>query len=211
MVRYITDEYGIKRFDFKTLEDYKEVYKSDKPVYPNIDLDTRTIRNNYRWKIVTELIKSSGMDDIIDFGCGDGGLCFLLERLNFSCDGVEIDPVVAKANQTLARGWGSKCRFFSSSIEEFTTQKLYNIALVLDVFEHFLNWKVAMKSIEACVQKGGLIIITTPEIDGTFGCKDNSAHHINLHSEESLVQCFPDKQIKCLETMGDIIFLMYER
>lgn len=209
MPQYVTDAQGIQRFTFPDMESYKEVYSSKEAVFPNIDLKERHVRTNYRWQIVENILKHSGKKRIIDFGCGDGAFGFLLEKQGYDYTGVEIDETVSRASADLAREWESSCKFINSSVEEFTSQDRWDIALVLDVFEHFMDWKKAMSVVESHVTPRGAVIIATPHIDGTFGKNDPSPHHINLHSEDSLRECFKDRTILCLETIMDIIFLVY--
>lgn len=202
---------GIDRYAFTTLDEYKAVYTSPKEsvAFSNFRPDGE-IHMNYRWDVVLKMLnKINDPKRLIDFGSGDGGFCFLLERRGYCCDGVEIDSGVVEAVNEKAAQLNSKCRFFHSSIEEFVSDERYDCAFLLDVLEHFIDPRRALDAVESCLSPNGFVIIATPHIDGCFGSCDPNPFHINLQNEDTLRELIGERKM-CMFVFLSILFCVYQ-
>jgi 2-polyprenyl-3-methyl-5-hydroxy-6-metoxy-1,4-benzoquinol methylase len=96
---------------------------------------------------------------VLDIGGGTGWIPDVLKktdkRVNF-VQIVDIDP--ASKNTANAKGHA----YFEGTIEEFTTDKKFDLILMLNLIEHVADPLAVLQKTESLLHPGGIIVIKTP-------------------------------------------------
>jgi len=128
---------------------------------------------------------------VIEIGSGKGYLLALLKHLGWDVKGIEISSV---ATQYALNKFGVLT--FEGTVEEFlsvTHNYGFPIVLAIDVLEHLLDPLKFLRSINEIIQKGGILIIDTPNSD-SYNIEINGAlwsgfnpFHIFIFSKNNLI------------------------
>jgi 2-polyprenyl-3-methyl-5-hydroxy-6-metoxy-1,4-benzoquinol methylase len=201
------------RYRFSSFDEYKKIYHQElKDVTPsNIDVVEGKFNLDQRMGYVGKRIMDMGLKSAIDFGCGDGVLCFTLEKNGINAVGVEINKGIVDFNNNFAQKIGAKCSFLHSSVEEFETDCKYDVAILMDVLEHTMYPEEMIKAVENCVNDDGYIIVSTPDKNGFFGDSDDNPQHINLYDKERLVNFIGKERIIDFTTINDVFVVTYKK
>jgi 2-polyprenyl-3-methyl-5-hydroxy-6-metoxy-1,4-benzoquinol methylase len=93
----------------------------------------------------------------LDIGCGRGQFLYLLKKLGYLVEGVEPDI----SSQKYAKDLGINS-IFSGYIEQFQSDKKYQLITMLDVIEHPLGPMHLLGLVEKMLAPGGFLLIWTP-------------------------------------------------
>lgn len=97
--------------------------------------------------------------NIIEVGCGKGYLLYLLDKLGYRVEGVEISETASKY---------ARERFdlnvFNGTLEEYVKErdKKFEVILLIDLLEHIKNPHSFMESIRKISKRGTVLFIDTP-------------------------------------------------
>jgi len=115
-----------------------------------------------RYQLVLKILDSKiNGSKILDAGCGDGVLSWMLAIRGGEVYGVDVEK---KALQVAKRKCkGLKARFYPASIYDLPFPSRYFDHIVcLDVIEHLHHPDKALKELKRVWNRSGMIIITTP-------------------------------------------------
>ena len=115
-----------------------------------------------RYQLVLKILESNiNGSKILDAGCGDGVLSWMLATRGGEVYGVDVEK---KALQVAKRKCkGLKARFYMASIYDLPFPSRYFDHIVcLDVIEHLHHPDKALKELKRVWNRSGMIIITTP-------------------------------------------------
>jgi 2-polyprenyl-3-methyl-5-hydroxy-6-metoxy-1,4-benzoquinol methylase len=98
---------------------------------------------------------------ILDIGCGNGSLTNLIAQNGYEVVGLEeSESGVQFANQNFPT-----CQFIQGSIYNIPYAQLgnnFDIVIACEVIEHLFYPKQLVRNVKKCLNKNGLLIITTP-------------------------------------------------
>lgn len=96
---------------------------------------------------------------VLDVGCGYGTLVKRVELVGHECFGVEPDLVAFKAAKAgglkVKRGFAERLPYPSG---------YFDVVVLTEVIEHLRNPESAVAEIRRVLKKGGLLIVTTPNV-----------------------------------------------
>lgn len=102
----------------------------------------------------------AGAESILDIGCGTG---HLLERLgrerNLHRVGIELNPEAAELARRV-----SGCPIFEMPLEEFRSERRFDVVTMINVFSHVPAIKAMFASIRAALAADGKLILRTSEM-----------------------------------------------
>ena len=163
-----------------------------------------TIHDKNRLTSVAKYISSKFDNkeiEIVDIGCAIGGLLEQLRNEGFG-NLTGIDPSISCVEITKSE---KKCNCFHSSL--FNIQESfgkYDLVILSHVWEHILDLKSAIKSIEKILKPNGHIYIECPNamlyneiIHAPF--QEFNTEHINHFTEQSFINFFGIYGYKCIE------------
>ena len=136
--------------------------------------------------VIGEYINKS--EAVLDVGCGDGYLLFLLKELGYKklegCDRFISKKMIGKESN-------EKIKFKSGTIEQCLGK--YNLIMFHHSFEHMENPRETMMQAYRKLQRGGVLLISIPisglnafERFGKYWVQLDAPRHIFLHSTESM-------------------------
>jgi 2-polyprenyl-3-methyl-5-hydroxy-6-metoxy-1,4-benzoquinol methylase len=169
-----------------------------------------TIHDRNRLKSAAKYISSKFENreiEIVDIGCAIGGLLEQLRNEGFS-NLTGIDPSISCVKITQSE---KKCKCYHSSL--FNLQEKfgkYDLVILSHVWEHILDLKTAIKSIEKILKPNGFIYIECPNamlykeiIHAPF--QEFNTEHINHFTEESFKNFFGCNNYNCKDVGNRVI------
>lgn len=150
--------------------------------------------------------------NVLDVGCAYG---FMLQRFPDSFKKFGID-VSEYAINTAKKSLPSAAYNVGSAENKLPFKKdFFDIILFNDVIEHLENPKVALENIYRVLKKGGILYVTTPNLNiarkKIFRYADDKEHHISLFSHPGLIKLLNDSQFKIMEGWTFLNFFVYFR
>jgi SAM-dependent methyltransferase len=106
---------------------------------------------------------------ILDAGSGFGQYDFYLSSLNpnWKIKGVDVkDEQIADCNAFFKQIGRGNVHFAYADLTAFTDANTYNLILSVDVMEHILEDVQVFRNFHASLQKGGMVLISTPSDQG---------------------------------------------
>ena len=166
------------------------------------DLLSRSVPTLTRYNKIVSAI-TPDIKTIVDIGCGDGALSFLMakrypEAYVVGCDTDQTAINLAREKSNELYGGGNlefvhksfeKCSFDEGSID---------VVVMCDVIEHIDQTRLVLNEVKRVGKPGGVLVNTTPHIrmDGIKWDR----YHVREYSEESLFEMlspiFPNTQVR---------------
>jgi 2-polyprenyl-3-methyl-5-hydroxy-6-metoxy-1,4-benzoquinol methylase len=124
---------------------------------------------------------------ILNAGCGSGELSFLLAAVGHRVLGIDPGPnYIDLARQNAEDASIDNCSFLVSSIEEFTSEEVFDCVAATDVLEHIDDDRAALEKMVRLVKPGGLLLITVPAGAWLYGFHDEALGHYRRYSRRQL-------------------------
>lgn len=139
---------------------------------------------------------------LLDVGCSAGSFLVAARRRGWDVRGMDVSPAaVLHARTTHALDVAV------STLEETTLpQRSFDVVTVFECIEHMLDPRAAMQAAAGLLREGGLLVITTPNIDGfvprmtywllgrTLGAWEHPTppHHLYQFSRRTLTALLED-------------------
>jgi len=89
---------------------------------------------HYDWSI--RQFKENGVNTVLDIGCFDGWLDFLLIKEGFDVEGVELITSLSKAAERYAKLHGLKYKIHEGFFHELDIEKKYDAVVCYETLEH---------------------------------------------------------------------------
>ena len=129
---------------------------------------------------------------VLDIGCGNGKLLYILKLLGWDCTGYEPDPVSAKIAQE-----HYKINMYQNDLQEIhDKEKPFDLITSSHVIEHLLDPVQNLKQYNDLLRPGGKIIIATPNINSLASSWFKKSwypleppRHLYLFNKKTLTQC----------------------
>lgn len=150
---------------------FKDFYKTNEIVAKTSPMRSHYYSQNplekWLWhqkkKVIKELLKYTKTKNIIDLGCGDGGLIEITsEKSKYT--GVDISPTQVKyAREQIKKLNRKNAKVYEADLMMLAIKdNTYDMALACDVVEHVLNPEKLLLEIKRIVKPHGTIIISIP-------------------------------------------------
>lgn len=133
---------------------YESGYQSNKAK----DLSKVKITSSYK-KIFNYLTKNNIKGSILDIGCSNGEFLYHAKKLGFNVEGIELNKRTAE----IANSNGIKVHI--GTIDTVSLNNKYDCIFLGDIIEHVSDPKAFLIKSANLLKPGGLIIISTPNLD----------------------------------------------
>jgi 2-polyprenyl-3-methyl-5-hydroxy-6-metoxy-1,4-benzoquinol methylase len=187
--------YVSPRPTFKMLLEHYRNSRAEKYFNENVYPRTEKSRVEYlikpRLDRIIEFCKKYdiSMGRLVDVGAGYGTFCEYVQNASLFKNVIAIEPDPSPAQICKSKG----VHVISKFVEHINLKSKADIVTSFECIEHVFDPKVYISSISKIMKKGGLFVITTPNIKGfdllTLKCKsDNTTapDHLNYFHPESL-------------------------
>lgn len=112
--------------------------------------------------IVQKTLPSSSTLRILDLGCGNGHLTYLIAQQGYEVVGIDDSESGIK----FARLSYPNCHFIQSSIYDLSNnndlETSFDVVIAAEVIEHLLYPKELVRAAKKCLKPNGQLILTTP-------------------------------------------------
>jgi SAM-dependent methyltransferase len=112
---------------------------------------------------IAQVKKLTGVNCILDVGCGGGKLVDGLNLEGYEADGADSSTVVLEYARSTKRG-----RFFLTSaelLEGVPSEKEYDLIIANHLIEHLRDPKIFLENIRKHLKNGGYMYIETPNLE----------------------------------------------
>lgn len=100
---------------------------------------------------------------VLDIGSATGTLCFYLASKVLSIDGIELSLNAYRQAKLNKNKLGVKnVNFINSSIEEYKTDKKYDLVMCFEVLEHIENDLLVLQKINKMMKENSTFVISIP-------------------------------------------------
>jgi len=147
---------------------------------------------------------------VLDIGCAYG---FMLKRFpnHFKKYGLDV----SKHAIEIAQKRHPEINFKVGEIEKKLPYQtnFFDVVIINDVIEHLKYPEQALENIYSVLKKGGILYITTPNLNfirkTIFKYADKKEHHISLFTHTKLLKLLKDKKYSILEHWSFFILYFY--
>jgi 2-polyprenyl-3-methyl-5-hydroxy-6-metoxy-1,4-benzoquinol methylase len=146
--------------------------------------------------------------NVLDIGCGVGTIDFYIAKHGSNVTGIDISQnsiSIAKKNAEYFK-LNKKIVFKVLKFPDEMPQGKFDIIICSEVLEHLNHDKVAVKKIKTLLQKGGILIASSPSQNSLFyrwgllNKFEKEVGHLRRYTEESFKNLFENAGFKILET-----------
>lgn len=112
-----------------------------------------------RCNIVRNVIGEEYSKSILDLGCGDGSISM---QFNLASSVVLVDPshgMLGLATQKIAATKASNVVTVNTTVEDFSSEKSYDLVLGIGILAHVDNWVEAIEKISSLIVSGGTAVL----------------------------------------------------
>ena len=110
--------------------------------------------------------------EILEFGCGTGGITFPLASLGSHITAFDIDPsAVSVISERIRKEDISNVIVMEADGHSFDDNKSYDVVVASEVLEHTINPREFLQRIKARINKGSRLVITIPNGYGPWQIK----------------------------------------
>jgi 2-polyprenyl-3-methyl-5-hydroxy-6-metoxy-1,4-benzoquinol methylase len=113
-----------------------------------------------RYKAIINSVPSWKGLKVVDIGCGDGALTYLLLRMGAEVAGVEPDPIGRLLAEREFSQRGTKVKFYESL--EKLQRSYFDVAVCSEVIEHVEDPYSLLANISQFIQPEGIAVVSTP-------------------------------------------------
>lgn len=145
-----------------------------------------------RYQQVVDKIPKNKNLKILDIGCGDGVLLYLINKktkariFGIDSDGHSLEIAGSKVNAKFFKASAYKLPFESNS---------FDIVIAAEIIEHLVEPNKMLKEINRVFKQKGIVIITTPI---KLGPEPEDKMHVQEYSQEEL-QCLLKKHFNSVK------------
>lgn len=147
-------------------------------------LDLLLLRSWHIRREIKKWAKSAPKDaSVLDAGSGFGQYDFYMSTKypEWKIRGVDVkEEQIADCNNFFGSINRRNVTFAYADLTAFTETSTYNLVLSVDVMEHILEDVLVFKNFYASLQKGGMVLISTPS--------DQGGSDVHEHDEESFIE-----------------------
>jgi 2-polyprenyl-6-hydroxyphenyl methylase/3-demethylubiquinone-9 3-methyltransferase len=116
--------------------------------------------NILRMKFVRSLLKIEGKD-VLDVGCGGGIASESLARCGANVVGIDASLEAIECAKAHAKEEKLNIEYQNTPIEEFSSNKQFDVIFANDVIEHVESVPLFLESLEKHLKSNGILIIST--------------------------------------------------
>lgn len=178
-------------------------------------------RNYVRESVVIKLVEGIEFKNLIDVGCASGHTLFNLASLFPHAYFTGIDTgehFINFAKNNAKSNNIDNIRFDCNLIENHNYKDKFDIVILLEVLEHVMDERILVESIKSLLNKFGVVIISTPNLNGdgtVYGrflraikCRkftpafDFSSEGTKKHGDQHVREFNHDELIKLMDENG---------
>jgi ubiquinone/menaquinone biosynthesis C-methylase UbiE len=101
---------------------------------------------------------------ILDLGCGEGRVTRLLLEYFENAFILGVDSNEESVRLAIASVKSERVTFSQGVFEDFNFRESFDAVVCSEVFEHVLNTKLLLDTLEICLKPGGVLTFSTPSI-----------------------------------------------
>lgn len=164
----------------ETLHFYDEGYYTGQGLYTYQDERQNKKASMAVWqarvKCIAQKDKSQGPKRWLDVGCAFGGLLEVAQSFGYGVYGLEVSEYAARYASQIFPG-----RIWVGNIENYVLpQDFFSVVSLIEVIEHLGDPLKALKNSYGTLQKGGVLLIQTADMDGLQARIKGADYHYYL-------------------------------
>lgn len=131
----------------------------------NVYIHPNPIARNIFWQRLNcahKILKAHTAQDFKVMDCGGGTGAFLPTLRNLFTEVSVLDLDLGDARQIATYHRMTDINFYEQDMNSFTTDKLYDLVVATDVFEHFADLYEPYQFLRKCLRRGGLLLLSLP-------------------------------------------------
>ena len=198
-----------ERMKFKDFEHYRKAYE-DRPIENFIRSDgVGLVQPRYAETI--KFLKSQGVKELLDIGCGAGSFCLYAHHNKITPVGLDIQRKAIVAANKLNKSVNVDIEYINKAVEEWETDRTFECVCSFEVLEHVYDVKTWLAKVESLARPGGYVALSTPNKDGVGGLSGWDSYHINNYNEKELKSLIGEDRIVYFENLpGEDFLVIYK-
>jgi 2-polyprenyl-3-methyl-5-hydroxy-6-metoxy-1,4-benzoquinol methylase len=164
------------------------------------EMDTKDIRkfNAYhqaRYELILKYAELGSEKKVLDVGCGDGALTYLLAKTGAMVSGVDNDALgIDFAKAQIAKRDPKKELHYEVVLSQAETipfpDASFDVVTLCEVIEHLEDPSIVLKEIRRVLKNGGCLVLTTPHRLTEVSSDHNHVHEFYPEELRSLLRMY---------------------
>jgi 2-polyprenyl-3-methyl-5-hydroxy-6-metoxy-1,4-benzoquinol methylase len=148
----------------KSLESQRNVNRSESLLIRTYQFTAENLFYNSHIQNLVMCFPKDAKIQILDLGCGEGRVTRLLLEYFENASVVGVDSNVESIRIATASVQSERVTFSHGMFEDFSFRESFDAVVCSEVYEHVLNTKSLLDTIEFSLKPGGVLTFSTPSI-----------------------------------------------
>jgi ubiquinone/menaquinone biosynthesis C-methylase UbiE len=154
----------------------------------------------FRMKLISEILGDVNGKMVVDIGCGNGSVSFLLSFLGARVNSMDVSTRALQATRSLKSLSERSAQFKPNLCQGEATrlpfrEETFDIVCCLETLQHSPDDRIAMNEIARVTKTGGMIILSVPH-DASVTGKEKLPEHYKRYSLATLKERLCPRQLR---------------
>jgi len=127
-------------------------------------LSKHNIFTKARYDTVLNIVNEENPVEVLDVGCGDGALSYLMSKCGARVVGIDTSPLALSYARQMTHNCNTELQFVrGSALEMPFRDAVFDFVSAIDIIEHMEKPEEMVQECKRVLKPGGLVVLSTPQ------------------------------------------------